>query len=366
MTHRTAVLGLALPLAGCLLWLPLRAQSQVSSVTPRPVTDANTLASPANQAVAPRPDAQSPAALLGAVSGEVMDPNGNPLVSAHVTLQRDGSALVAATSSDAEGRFVFNEVTPGPFKVNISAEGFASREVPGMLGAGEAMVLPQTILTIAEATTEVEVRVTNYELAEEQVKIEETQRVLGVFPNYFVTYQRDALPLRPRQKFELAWKNNIDPVSFAIAAGIAGVEQAENTFSGYGQGTQGYAKRFGAAYADGFLGTMIGGAILPSLLKQDPRYHYKGSGTIRARIEYALANAVVCKGDNGHWQADYSGIMGSLAAAGISNLYYPASSRNGAGLTFENTLIGIGGSGIVNLFQEFLVRKLTPHASNQP
>jgi hypothetical protein len=111
---------------------------------------------------------------------------------------------------------------------------------------------------------------------------------------------------------------------------------------------------------------MIGGAILPSLLKQDPRYFYKGTGSTRSRILYALANAVICKGDNGHWQANYSGILGALAAGGISNLYYPASSRNGAGLTFENTLIGIGGSAVGNLFQEFLVRKLTPHTQGRP
>ena len=90
------------------------------------------------------------------------------------------------------------------------------------------------------------------------------------------------------------------------------------------------------------------------------------SGSTRSRILYALANAVICKGDNGRWQADYSGILGALAAGGISNLYYPASDRNGLGLTFENTLIGIGGSGIANLFQEFLVRKLTPHAQGKP
>ena len=125
---------------------------------------------------------------------------------------------------------------------------------------------------------------------------------------------------------------------------------------------EGYAKRFGASYADSFIGNMIGGAILPSLLKQDPRYFYKGTGSTGSRILYALANAVVCKGDNGRWQPDYSGILGSLAAGGISNLYYPSSNRSGVGLTFENTLIGIGGSGIGNLFQEFLIRRLTPHA----
>ena len=105
---------------------------------------------------------------------------------------------------------------------------------------------------------------------------------------------------------------------------------------------------------------MIGGAILPSLLKQDPRYFYKGTGTTRSRILYAIANSVICKGDNGRWQANYSGILGSLAAGGISNIYYPASNREGASLTFEEALLGIAGGAAQNLFQEFLVRKLTP------
>ena len=126
----------------------------------------------------------------------------------------------------------------------------------------------------------------------------------------------------------------MDPVTFAASGGFAGVEQADNGFSGYGQGAQGYAKRYGASYADSFIGTMVGGAILPSLLKQDPRYFYKGTGSKGSRIMYAMANAVICKGDNGHWQPDYSGILGSLAAGGISNLYYPASSRNGVALDF--------------------------------
>jgi hypothetical protein len=105
---------------------------------------------------------------------------------------------------------------------------------------------------------------------------------------------------------------------------------------------------------------MIGGAILPSLLKQDPRYFYKGTGSVEARASYAIANAVICKGDNGKWQFNYSAIGGALASGGISNLYYPKDDR-GAGLVFENAAIGIGATAIANLFQEFLVKKLTPH-----
>jgi hypothetical protein len=302
----------------------------------------------------------------GGISGTVIDQTGTFVVSAHVKLSREGHSGEQEVLSDGEGHFTFKGIPAGAFQLTVIAPGFAPQQQPGVLQAGEALEIPPLMLSIAAATTEVQVRVTNYQLAEEQIKVEETQRVLGVIPNFYVTYQQDALPLRPKQKFELAWKTNVDPVSFAASGAFAGVEQAEDGFSGYGQGAHGYAKRYAASYGDAFIGTLIGGALLPSLLKQDPRYFYKGTGTKGSRILYALANAVICKGDNGRWQPDYSGILGSLAAGGISNLYYPTSSRNGAWLTFENTFIGIGGSAIANIFQEFVVRKLTPHAQGKP
>src|SRR5690349_6530546 len=141
---------------------------------------------------------------------------------------------------------------------------------------------------------------------EAEIKDEEKQRVLGVIPNFYVTYNHAAVPLHPRQKFELAWKLTIDPVNFGVTAAIAGIQQAANAFSGYGQGAQGYGKRLGAAYADSITSTFIGGAILPSLLKQDPRYFYKGSGSRHRRLLYAIANSDICNGDNGHGQANCS------------------------------------------------------------
>jgi hypothetical protein len=309
------------------------------------------------QNVAPQDAHSSP----GTISGTVVDQNGNFVPSARLRLAREGLADEQEVMSDNDGHFAFAGVRAGPFKLTVIAAGFATQEVPGILHSGETLEVSRISLPIAAATTEVRVSVTNYELAEEQVKIQETQRVLGVIPNFYVSYQQDTLPLRSKQKFELAWKTSVDPVTFAASGAFAGVEQAQNSYRGYGQGASGYAKRYGASYGDAFIGIMIGGAVLPSVFKQDPRYFYKGTGSTQSRILYALANAVICKGDNGHWQADYSGILGSLAAGGISNLYYPASSRNGAWLTFENTFISIGGSGVANLFQEFLVRKLTPH-----
>jgi hypothetical protein len=162
----------------------------------------------------------------------------------------------------------------------------------------------------------------------------------------------------------MAWKTSIDPVTFVMTGIFAGVEQEENTFRGYGQGTEGYARRYGSAYATGFISTMLGGAVLPAWWKQDPRYFYKGTGSTRSRTLYAIANAVICKGDNGKWQPNYSGIVGGLAAGGIANLYYPASDRDGLRLTFEDAAIGTAESAVENLIQEFVVKKLTPKIPN--
>lgn len=267
--------------------------------------------------------------------------------------------------SDDDGQFSFANVAPGPFQLTIVAAGFAMQTLSGILHAGEIQTAPQIALNVADTRTEVEVGLTQVEVAEEQIKVEEKQRVLGAIPNFYVSYIPNAAPLNAKQKFKLALRTVVDPFTFVFVGGVAGVEQAQNHFAGYGQGAQGYGKRFGAGYADAVTGTFIGSAILPSLLKQDPRYFYKGTGSKRSRILYAIANAVICKGDNGRWQVNYSNILGSLAAGGLSNLYYPEQDRNGAGLTFENAGIGIGASAVANLFQEFVVRKLTPKVSGQ-
>jgi hypothetical protein len=267
--------------------------------------------------------------------------------------------------SDYDGRFSFSDVPPGSFHLTITSAGFAAQTFAGNLRSGENYVVPQIVLPIATASTEIRVVPSQIEVAEEQIKEEEKQRALGFIPNFYVSYVPNAAPLTPKQKFELAGKTIVDPVTFGLTAAIAGLQQANRNFSGYGQGAQGFAKRYGAAYADTATSTLIGSAILPSLLKQDPRYFYKGTGSKRSRFLYAVANSVICKGDNGHWQANYSSILGSLAAGGISNLYYPANDR-GAGLTFENTLIGIGATAAANVLQEFVIKKLTPNAPNHP
>jgi len=303
---------------------------------------------------------------VGSISGMIADSTQALIAGAHVKLTRDETAPAQETTSSEDGRFSFRDLLPGPFQLTITATGFAPQSFSGNLQPGEARTLYPITLSIARADTAVVVSpATNIQVAEEQIKVEEQQRVLKVIPNFYVSYVPNAAPLIARQKFQLAWKTVIDPVSFLVIGAVAGVEQSQNSFPGYGQGAQGYAKRYAASYGDLLSGTMIGSAILPSLLKQDPRYFYKGTGSKRSRVLYALANAVICKGDNGHWQTNYSGILGSLAAGGLSNLYYPAEDRNGAKLTFQNAGIGIGTTGALNLMEEFVVRKFTPKNSDR-
>jgi hypothetical protein len=327
------------------------------------------------------PDAQAAqkgtteiAVAAGSIHGVVVNRDGAVYEGAKIALSRPeptagsdsqpDAAPVQSTTSDSEGRFNFANVPTGPFRLTVSSTGFATRVVTGTLHAGESYEAKAIVLTMSGTTSDVVVTASPQEIAQEQLKQEETQRVLGVIPNFYVTYVPNAPPLTSKQKFNLAWKSSIDPVTFLAVGFLAGTEQAANTLSGFGQGAQGYAKRYGAGFADSFIGTMIGGAILPSWWKQDPRYFYKGTGTTGSRVMYAIEKAVMCKGDNGRWQVNYSAIVGGLAAGGISNLYYPAANRDGVALIFGNVLIGTGESAIGNLFQEFVIRRLTPRVPN--
>jgi len=304
--------------------------------------------------------------MRGNISGTVFDESGAVVGGARVRLTPQDPSLSVEALSAGDGQFSFANVVPGTFQLTITSSGFATQVASGVLHPGEIYTVPKIALVVATNVTDVEVGLTQTEVAEEQIHIEEKQRVLGIIPNFYVSYLPNPAPLTSRQKFELAWKTSVDPITFLITGAVAGIQQADDEFDGYGQGAAGYAKRYGASYADGVAGTFIGAAILPSLLKQDPRYFYKGSGSWHARALYAMANAVICKGDNGRWEANYSNIIGSLAAGGISNIYYPAKDREGAELTIDNGLIGIGATAAGNLFQEFLIRKLTPKSKRGP
>ncbi len=311
--------------------------------------------------VAPVPAVTAQATESGSITGVVVGSDDTVYEGAVVTLE----PLRRSSTTDAMGSFRFDAVPAGQYTLTVSAPGFQTAHQAITLSAGEPLALPGIPLEIAATTTQVTVTSDDREIAIEEVHAEEHQRVFGVIPNFYVVYDKNAPPLTTRQKYELAWRSSIDPFTFIGTGAEAGIQQATNAFSGYGQGAAGYGDRFGADFGDNLLGTYLGSAVFPSIFHQDPRYLVLGSGTVRHRTLYAIANAVICRGDNGKWQFNYSGIMGSLIAAGVSNFYYPAVNRHGASLTFENFGIGLGASAASNIFQEFFVRKFTPHAHPQ-
>lgn len=313
-----------------------------------------------------QPDRQTP----GSIRGKIIDQTGVGIDGAHVKLSREAESANQEVVSGDDGQFFFANVPPGAFEISISSEGLASQEFSGTMEPGEAYESPVIVLALATQMTEVRVSLTPEEIAQDQVREQEQQRVLGVIPNFYVSYVPNAAPLTSKQKFGLAWKSTVDPVTFIGVGGLAGAYHATNRWRDYGQGAQGYAKRYGAVYANVAEGTFIGSAILPSLLKQDPRYFYRGNGSKRSRLLYALSSAFICKGDNGRWQPNYSNVGGYFAAGGLSYLYYPANERHGTSLLFSGVLIRLGETTVASIFQEFVVPRFTPNlptrAPSQP
>jgi hypothetical protein len=160
-------------------------------------------------------------------------------------------------------------------------------------------------------------------------------------------------PLRPKQKFQLMLKSTTDPFVFAQDGILSGIGQARDTNSGtktvidpvtgqpsrvrygFGQGAEGYFKRFGSSYADTADGNFWGNAVLPVLLKEDPRYYRMGSGPFMRRFAYSASTALWCRRDNGTWGPNYANVAGNFISGGISNLYYPDEDSG-----VEKTVIG--------------------------
>jgi hypothetical protein len=302
----------------------------------------------------------------GTITGTVLDASGASIAHADVELSLIGRGLDQDVPSTDNGGFVFSNVAPGPFRLSFKGNGFVERTIEGEIGAHETLNLPPITLAVETFATSVDVTQTQSEIAEAQIKTEVKQRLIGVVPNYFVNYDPDAAPLNAAQKFELARKDFLDPFSFVINGIVVGVGQAQNAHKGFGQGVQGYAKRYGAAYADYTVGSVIGSVIMPAMFKQDPRYFYKGTGSKRSRFLYAISRTVICRGDNKHDQFCYSSLISRPASGFLSNYYYPAADRDSVGVIFGNAAGGIGAEAIGNLFQEFVARRFTRNRTRVP
>ena len=194
-----------------------------------------------------------------------------------------------------------------------------------------------------------------HEKAEEQLKAQEHQRVMGVMATFNTTTNKDALPLSSGQKFKLFFKSETDPWPFLLAGVVGGIGMAEDSYPSWGEGAQGYGKRFGAAYSDAFIGNFFGNAVLTSLWHEDPRYFQKGSGKPVKRFLWAASSTVWCKRDNGGWGPNYANVVGNLIGAAVSDSYYPASERT-VGNTIENGFTvsaeGIVGAEIIEFWPD--------------
>jgi Carboxypeptidase regulatory-like domain len=296
---------------------------------------------------------------FGRIVGTVVDANGDPVSNSTVTLKSSDVGDLRTLVTRENGFFEFHDIKAGvPYEVSVSAPDFADWVSPTMrLEPGQFKILTGIQLRIRTEVTQVEVTDDPAKTAADQLTNEEQQRIFGFIPNFYVTYETDPAPLTAKMKFQLALKISTDPATAAGIVLVSAAKQAGNT-PNYGQGWGAYGDRFGATAADGLTDIMIGGAVLPSLLRQDPRYFYQGTGTTSSRMRHAIFSAFVAKGDNGKWQPNYSTVGGDLAAAGIADLYFPQSNR-GVGLVFGNFALGTAERIGANVGGEFLFGRFT-------
>ncbi len=295
----------------------------------------------------------------GSVTGTVTDVNDDPVPGANVLIESRSPDYSRTIIANDSGSFELPDLKPEvAYHLTISATGFARwASAVIVLNPGQRLLLTGIKLQIEELTTTINVTPLSSaqlaQLALEQVKIEEQQRVFGVIPNFYVVYDPNAVALTTTLKFRLALRESLDPIFFLGAGFRAGVNQATRN-PDYVLGAKGYGQRLGAVYADNATNSLVGDAILPSLLHQDPRYFYQGTGTIKSRALHAISHTFVCKGDNGRLQPNYSSIGGDMISGAISNLYYPVTNR-GPGLVFQNTLINSGERMLGSLLEEFVL-----------
>lgn len=294
------------------------------------------------------------------LQGTVVDVQGQPVPDAKISLLGRGKFDERTSITGSDGAFQFSGLPAEQYRVAIVAAGFeATLSQEFVLRVGQTLSAPPITLKISTAATSITVTADREQIAEAQVEGQEKQRVFGVFPNFYTSYIWKAEPMPKRLKYRLAFRALVDPFTILVVAGTASAEHYNGTYPGYGPGIAGYGKRFGAAYGDALTSRVIGSAILPSVLHQDPRYFYQGSGSVASRSTHALASTFVTRGDSGKTQINFSHLLGSLAAGAIANAYHPSSSR-GLGLTFETFGITTGANAIGNLFREFVLKGLEP------
>jgi hypothetical protein len=260
--------------------------------------------------------------------------------------------------SGGNGEFAFTKLPAGSYLIIVNVKGFAPfTSAEFAVTAQQSYEVPKISLSVAMADTEVTVRPTDV-IAAEQIKAEEKQRFIGVIPNFYISYVHDPAPMTTKQKFSLASHDTFDPVSLIGVGLAAGIEQANNTYAGYGEGAAGYGKRFAAKFGDGRTSDFLSHAVFPSLFHQDQRYFYQGTGSVKSRMLHAASFAIITRSDSGKPMPNYSYFLGDIGSGALSNLYYPHADR-GIGLVFTNAAIGIAGKAGGTIIREFFSKRIT-------
>lgn len=174
-----------------------------------------------------------------------------------------------------------------------------------------------------------------------------------VMPNYLtVDNESEAKPVSWKEKFSMAAKGSFDPYEFTLVGVVAGIHQAADSDPGFGQGFQGYAKRYGAAFADQVDGNIMVGGVFPTILKIDPRYFRLGKGSFGHRLGYAIDRIFIARKDSGGHMFNVPEFAGNAVAIGISNIYYPAADRDFSG-NFNDWGTQMGLDAFGNTLKEF-------------
>lgn len=355
----SSIAGAALMM--CMIALPIHARAQ-AEVLPSFKEDASAIPD------APEPQKEIPTNSLSSganLSGTVLDAYGDVLPGARVVVESSDGAFRSSQFANEDGFFQFKDVRPNlEFRVSVSSRGFDDWASPPItLKEGQFFEVIGIKLRLHVEAASVNVTATTEQVATEQVTLAEHQRVFGFIPNFYVMYESEkAVPLTVNLKFRMATRVAVDPVSFLGSTTLAAINQAAD-IPDFDQGWKGYAQRFGTSYADGVTNIMFGGAILPALLHQDPRYFYLGRGSIKSRTLHALSNPFICRGDNGSKHLNISSMGGDLISGVVGNAYYPDSDK-GLSRVLNGFLISTMQRETVSLLQEFVIRRFTPRPNN--
>ena len=189
-------------------------------------------------------------------------------------------------------------------------------------------------------------------------------RLFYALPNFLTVQTNNVPPLSTRQKFWVVTRSSFDYIEIPWYGFLSGISQAQNSEPGYGQGAEGFGKRFGSAAADGTIENYLTGAVLPSLLRQDPRFYQSGQGTFWQRTRYAISRIFITRSDAGKSEFNFSEVVGSAMSAGISTYtYHPRSDHNlGNALSVWGSEVGYDTVTIaVKEFWPDIRRKLQKH-----